>query len=1011
MSAPAKERPAPSGEPDGPGGQPEHAVNVSRGTYRYSLGGAEWGRAVYQQQTSLTNDKYWHRRSDLPYVTARIVRRDGSGRRVGTDYLISATPDGAPSVITDDDLATGGWAVRLGANLSSDRDIITATGTAIRDAAHRTASEREATPRPDVHSESGHLDVPVAECLPDGYFKMPAQVTPEQARATWRELVAILAERPKMALTVGASAGAPYVGPMRRKSHWWDLHGYTSKGKSTTHAAAAAVWGDPRIGTGIVMGWNVSSIGAGRHLGQLGILPPFLDERGMPKFTPDDWGELIYNTSEGSSKLTAERLGPNTRRSSPWFGVLFSTGNAELTKGISAGRFAGIPARVIELKAPFTGGRAEADRITRDLLPRCYGWLGPEILRLYPVPAVRELIAQAEATVGVPEDGGVPGRLAEHLHMAVAGAAMIDAVLGTGSQLTDAATSAAVAYMTEHGDEPEHDADRLLDALAESLVSRRAAWPTASEFVELGLSRPLDMMAGAGRTQLAQHGYDQQSSGVRSDDGQWLYVFPATWHALAQSLGVDESTACAELYRRELLDVPAKARQERRWHSQARGAGVKLGRVYKVAVAGLDRGDDVDQVATPAPVLPTVTPAPAPCPTCAAAGTWCGFGAAAEEPAPCVVCGEPTRARSACGVARTASCPTGVPEPEAVAPATALQVPRPEPAGPVGPVVRRGAHPAAVARDDARSAASASAAAALAHGDPLRLLEALEGPYAPLRKDENGRMQAPYWRPPLPGITFAALVSTGWQWSRRYRGPVTVLDRSGAWVSSAASANVGHGALTHTGEDGDGWPGYYEVTVYRWAETGMPHPLGYVPAGAETVWIMAPTLGLLRDLVAAGRWPDASVLDSYTAAPVRINKWTGYVNELRATAITEYGRDSQQYVLVKEAFGQAMSLMIGSLSGQHREWKCGVHRPDWTHTIQAQGSATLWRWADDCRQVAAEHAPVALRNVDELVIPSAALDIVTTTPRPGSRSPLRIDPAGIALGSFKVKGTEEWGNP
>lgn len=1010
MSAPADARQLSAGG-DGPEGRPEHAVNVSRGTYRYSLGLAEWGRAVYQQQRTAQNEVYWERRSDLPYVSARVVRRDGSARRVGTDYLISATPGGTPAVVTDDDLTMGGWAVRIGANLSSDRDIISATGTAIRDVAHRTAPEREATPRPDVHSESGHLDVPVAECLPDGYLTMPPLVTGEQARATWRDVVALLAELPKLALTVGASAGSPFVGPLRRQSHWWDLYGEKRKGKSTTLEAAAAVWGDPRTGTGIKLNWDASSIGTGRHLGQLGILPPFLDERGAVRRGRDEWGELIYQTSQGSSRLTAERLGTGTRRSAPWFGVLFSSGNARLTEGITAGRFAGVPARVIELPAPLTRSKHDSDRLSHDLLPRCYGWLGPEVLRTHPVPTVRELIAQAELSIGVPEAGGVPGTLAEHLHLAVAGAAMVDAVLGTGTQLTDAATIAALEYLAEHGQEPEQDADQMLDALSESLVSRRPAWPTAGEYAELANSRPLDMMSGAGRAQLAQHGYDQQTSGVRSDDGQWLYVFPATWHAIAETLGVDESTACTELHRRELLHVPAGARREGRWHSQVRGSGVKLGRVYQVAIAGLERGDDHEAV--PAPVPP---PAPAvvtggssglengePCSACTSAGAWCGFGAAGSEPAPCAACGVPTLVRSACGAPRTAQC-SGVDVPAPAEPAQPVQPVQPVPPAP------RGAHPAAQARDGARMAVSASAAAAVASGDPLRLLDALEGAYAPLRKVE-GRMRAPYWRPELPGIVFAAQVVTGWDWSRPYAGPVSVLDRSGAWVAAASSATVGHGALEHTGEmEQAGRPGYCQLAVYRWDEAGMPNPLGHVPAGAETLWVPTPTAVLIRDLAAAGRWPDATVLDSYTAEPVRLDKWTKFVNGLRAFAINDYGRDSEEYIRVKEAFGQAMSLMVGSISdsGTRREWKCGVQRPDWTHTIQAQGSATLWRWADDCRQMAPDLAPVAVRNVDELVVPTAAVDIVTTTPRPGARKPMVIDPTGITLGSFKVKGSEEW---
>jgi len=297
----------------------------------------------------------------------------------------------------------------------------------------------------------------------------------------------------------------------------------------------------------------------------------------------------------------------------------------------------------------------------------------------------------------------------------------------------------------------------------------------------------------------------------------------------------------------------------------------------------------------------------------------------------------------------------------------------------------------------------------MATRQPLRLLAALEGPYAPLRIiPGSSRKSAPYWRPELPGMTFGAHVVSGFSWHRSYVGPVAVLDRSGAWVSAASSANVAHGALEHTGAcPFEGRPGYYEIGAYPWYEEAeLPSPLGR-PRG-ETVWVPAPTVTLLKELVDQSRWPDVDVLDSYTGDPCRINDWTTYVNRLRQHAISTYGRDSDQYDDVKVAFGQVMSLMLGSVEdGVRRVWKSRAARPDWTHTIQSQASATLWRWADDLRQIGVP--PVALRAVDELVIPlTIPLETLTATPRTGGRTPLKIDPSGVALGTFKVKGMEEW---
>lgn len=285
-----------------------------------------------------------------------------------------------------------------------------------------------------------------------------------------------------------------------------------------------------------------------------------------------------------------------------------------------------------------------------------------------------------------------------------------------------------------------------------------------------------------------------------------------------------------------------------------------------------------------------------------------------------------------------------------------------------------------------------------------KLLAALEGTCAP-RKRIDGRMRAPYWRPELPAALELVQVVSSWSWKRPYAGDVAVLDRSGAWISAASSVDVAHGELEHTGDaEFTGRPGLYEVSVYPWLEDGLPNPLGRTLKGQETVWVPAPRVKLLQELAAAGRWPDAAVVNSYTGEPVRMLKWTNHVNSLRADAIRRHGRDSEEYDAVKVAFSQALSLMIGAKTpGQPRKWKCAAQRPDWTYSIQDQAAVTLWRWADACRQVAPELPPVAMRNVDELVIPRAALEIVTTTERPGGKKPLEIDPTGIKLGTFKLK--------
>lgn len=292
--------------------------------------------------------------------------------------------------------------------------------------------------------------------------------------------------------------------------------------------------------------------------------------------------------------------------------------------------------------------------------------------------------------------------------------------------------------------------------------------------------------------------------------------------------------------------------------------------------------------------------------------------------------------------------------------------------------------------------------AALTNGDPLRLLAALEGPYAPTKGHQR---RPPYWRPPLPSVVWAAHVVDSWAWSRPYEGPKVVLDRTAAWLSAASSVEVAHGELDRTTcEYFTGDPGYYLIQVHPWREgDSLPNPLGHVRKGVTEVWVPAPTVKLLTELERAGRWPDVTILDSYTGDPVRLRGWAEFVRDLRVWTIERFGRDSEQYAELKQSIGMCWSLLLGQDQGigHKRIWKCKCQRPDWSHAVRALSSATLWRWADAAREVG--YPAVALRNIDELVLPVDALIPLTGMSGPRKTRQLRIDPDGIKLGTFKVK--------
>lgn len=301
----------------------------------------------------------------------------------------------------------------------------------------------------------------------------------------------------------------------------------------------------------------------------------------------------------------------------------------------------------------------------------------------------------------------------------------------------------------------------------------------------------------------------------------------------------------------------------------------------------------------------------------------------------------------------------------------------------------------------------------------LRVLAALEGPkgehgpFAPLRS-----RRGPFWQAPMPGMVEAVRVSDGWTWDRTdYTGEAVALDRNGAWPSAVSSVRVAHGTLENTGPVEEirsaPRPGYYRVTVYPWTEEGTPSPLGAEPVGSRQ-WVTAPVMHLLADLAKAGRWPDAGALDSYTGDPARLDHWAHLMGELRRYALEVHGRESAAYVAVKRAVGMSTNSLMGSLEGdgvqRRRVWpKCKARRIDWAHSVKQQAAVTIWRAADEISQVVPpELAPLALRNLDELVIPAAALEVVTAE-QGGKRPAVRLDDLGTTFGTWKVKNTEAWG--
>ncbi len=544
-------------------------------------------------------------RAALPYVHSRIVRRDGTGRQTTTDYLVSAEMDGPKSVITHHQVRSGEWAGALGIPLSDDGKIVAAAGTAIRFQRPTDAdyTEREAVPRV---GRDGRVMIPAPETLPAGYLAAGPMTRAEALRQWARVIVPVAAANPDFALALGGSAISPFVGWLDHadcRAFILDLAGEPNAGKSTTSRSAGAIWGAvPKDGTGVVGPWNMSAQGPGRALGMLGILPAIFDEQGVAGFVPDQWARTILAITDGSRRAADRSDG--LRVSLPYSGVVISAGNASIAAGLGAGRYAGIgPKRVNTLNGPFTSSAEQAESV-KPVLRDAHGHPGQVILENFTGADVGRLVDDARKLIGMPP-GIVARSAAKNMHLLTAGAAILDEVFGTGTMIRDSATTGALAYLAANNQDPEHDVDRMLALLRESIASQPARWPTMAEYAEYRMPRPEFDAAGRrdpARAELPQHGVDRDVMGIRANDGSWFAVLPEHLEELLTRAGADRAIALAEADRRGWLHRTPSDKAARKMGTKVKGIP---GRPYR-----FDRpADDGDQAeAAVAPDLPPGCP-------------------------------------------------------------------------------------------------------------------------------------------------------------------------------------------------------------------------------------------------------------------------------------------------------------------------------------------------------------------------------------------------------------------
>jgi hypothetical protein len=283
----------------------------------------------------------------------------------------------------------------------------------------------------------------------------------------------------------------------------------------------------------------------------------------------------------------------------------------------------------------------------------------------------------------------------------------------------------------------------------------------------------------------------------------------------------------------------------------------------------------------------------------------------------------------------------------------------------------------------------------------------------------------PYWAPPVV-VPPTKVHIPAWTWSADYRElpegdtPVT-LDCNGAFLAAIGAVDVAHSELKHHGEM-DAWaldprrvlPGYYLIDVIGWAwDASIVSPLGNLRKYPEhaRIWVAAPTLVLLLELLAQGHIGDVIISDSY-AAERRTNfrgtstrpGWAQRLRTARNGLLDNRHKahpegvpegctclSCARYQAFKEGYGAALSMM---LTGE----KCKTRRPDWAHAVYAHYAAAAWRKA---WRFSIGAPLLGMANCDELTVLEADLNkaVLSATP------PLKLDPSGRLLGHYKRKTT------
>lgn len=183
-------------------------------------------------------------------------------------------------------------------------------------------------------------------------------------KGTWEEWLAVAKEVNQhvipayMLACSAASVMLPYTGAA---PFVLDLHGHTSQGKTTASRWAASLWADPTDRGAYLLPWSASLAAIEARASFLRNLPVFLDDsKKVEARNRPILATVVYQWGSGQGKARGKIDG--ARKVATWQSVLFSTGEASLTR--LAGEHAGMHLRVLPIsESPFPPNAAAVGQI------------------------------------------------------------------------------------------------------------------------------------------------------------------------------------------------------------------------------------------------------------------------------------------------------------------------------------------------------------------------------------------------------------------------------------------------------------------------------------------------------------------------------------------------------------------------------------------------------------------------------------------------------------------------